>query len=152
MRTLTRWLAPCAAAALAIGIGFAAAQSAAPAGEDEPDRSAAADAATEGSAVPDDSPVRGLPDDFDITQFDPATATSLDEIDRSFLERGTVSLADCPEALQFFERPEVEQFLQDRFGDVPDEHDRWANGCPSVPILVRSYENAQTLFRVGETK
>lgn len=58
-------------------------------------------------------------------------------------EHGDVQLKECPEALEFLEQPEVEQFGKDNFGHAPGPDDFVAGGCPSVEDLKAAYERAR---------
>ncbi|WP_418063549.1 hypothetical protein [Pimelobacter simplex] len=51
-------------------------------------------------------------------------------------------LADCPEAMRFFERPEVKAFQQ-RFGRAPLPSDGFIGGCPDVRALEDAFRSAQ---------
>lgn len=51
-------------------------------------------------------------------------------------------LADCPEAMRFFERPEVKAFQQ-RLGRAPIPSDGFVGGCPDVRALEEAFRSAQ---------
>jgi len=51
-------------------------------------------------------------------------------------------LADCPEAMRFFERPEVKAFQQ-RLGRAPLPSDGFIGGCPDVRALEEAFRRAQ---------
>ncbi|GEB15810.1 hypothetical protein GUY44_23800 [Pimelobacter simplex] len=59
-------------------------------------------------------------------------------------------LADCPEVMRFFERPEV-RAVQERLGRAPLPSDGFVGGCPNVKALEEAFRRAQDRTGAGAT-
>lgn len=62
--------------------------------------------------------------------------------DGSSLVDGLTQLKDCPDALQFFQRPDVEKYYAENFGRAFGPEDVFAGGCPDVQALERQFDAA----------
>ncbi|MFJ9316820.1 hypothetical protein ACIRN4_21720 [Pimelobacter simplex] len=57
-------------------------------------------------------------------------------------------LADCPEVMRFFARPEV-RAVQERLGRAPLPSDGFVGGCPDVKALEEAFRQAQDRAGAG---
>lgn len=55
---------------------------------------------------------------------------------------GFTPLSDCPEALAFWQRADVQAFYAEHFGRPPGPNDRYAGGCPDVALMEKEYQAA----------
>lgn len=84
-----------------------------------------------------------MPDDVDLSTFDPTGSTPASELDSSDFLKGTTPLSECPDALEFFEQPDVQEFHEKNFGYVPGPTYHWSGGCPDLSALKSTYEAAR---------
>jgi hypothetical protein len=118
-RVVRRWMIPALVGVAMVPSGFAVAQAV---GTDDPQRATSSSVSTVHEAAPE-----GLR---------PATP---EEMARALAPSGT-PLSDCPEALRFFQEPEVQRFYEERFGHAPTAADTFAGGCPDADRLRADYE------------
>lgn len=64
----------------------------------------------------------------------------------------TVALSECPEALAFFERPDVKAFHDAHLGGVFAPDTLLSGGCPSTELLANGYKQGQELAAKGLMK
>lgn len=57
---------------------------------------------------------------------------------------GYTRLSDCPDALAFFQEPEVKEFYEEKHGRTFGPQDAWQGGCPDVADLRADFEDAES--------
>lgn len=141
MKAFQRWLIPCAVAAAMVPGGFAVAQ--AVSGNDGGQTSDRPSAVSGNQVASDEVPRDGLI---------PWSSDQPWDGDPSKLLLGYTSLSDCPEALEFLQQPEVENFYDENFGRALGPQDSFQGGCPEVASLKRGYEAARERVSRGNAK